>query len=314
MAQRPKERLVVKILIVRFSALGDCVMAGHAVNDLRHQYPDAEITWVVEDRCADIVATPKLVNRRLDLPRREWRAKGDLKTLFAQYRWLTGLRKYGFDYGFDLQGHSKTAWCLRLSGAKNRLSIGGTDALAKRLNPVYSSTEFDSKHSVERSRELIRSTLPMESANSDSLPGEPGARDRNLITICVGAGHPAKVIPSSTLMTIGNDLNQRSFEVVYLGGRDDPFEAPPGTKTLVGKTTIEESINWIRKSAIHIAGDTGTGHIAAAVGTPLVTIWGNMPIDRFRPFTENVTILNRGGVPANVSAPEIMEAILGRVG
>ena len=179
-------------------------MAGHAVSDLRLQYPVAEITWVVEDRCADIVASPKLVNRRLDLPRREWRAKGDFRTLFAQYRWLTSLRKYGFDYGFDLQGHSKTAWCLRLSGASKRLSIEGTDALAKRLNPVYTSTGFDDRHSVERSRELIRSVLPMEPVSSDFLPGNAVDRDRKLVTICVGAGHPSKIIPPATLVPTFN--------------------------------------------------------------------------------------------------------------
>lgn len=304
----------MKILIVRFSAIGDCVMAGYAVSDLRLKYPDAEITWVVEDRCADIVASPKLVNRRLDLPRREWRAKGDFRTLFAQYRWLTSLRKYGFDYGFDLQGHSKTAWCLRLSGASKRLSIEGTDALAKRLNPVYSSTGFDDRHSVERSRELINSVLSLESTSSDFLPGNAVARDRKLVTICVGAGHPSKIIPPATLHAVGASLRQNSFKVVYLGGKDDSFETPPGTTSLVGKTSIQGSIDWIRKSAAHIAGDTGTGHIAAVVGTPLVTIWGNMPLDRFRPFTENVTILNHGGKPAAVSVSEIVEATIRGIG
>jgi ADP-heptose:LPS heptosyltransferase len=307
MAQCPAKRVAVKILIVRFSAIGDCVMAGHAVNDLRHQYPESEITWVVEDRCADIVASPKLVDRRLDLPRSEWRRKGDFKTLFAQYRWLTGLRRYGFDYGFDLQGHSKTAWCLRLSGAKKRISVGGTDAMARRLNPVFASS---AENWVERSRELISNVLPFETVLGDFLPGAPVARNSRLVTICVGAGHPAKVVPPATLAGVGAELIAKGFEVAFLGGTSDQFEAPSGTMDLVGKTTIPESVEWIRKSAIHIAGDTGTGHIAAAVGTPLVTIWGNMPIERFRPYTDRVTILNRDGMPANVSSFEIVTAAM----
>lgn len=289
-------------------------MAGHAVSDLRLQYPDAKITWVVEDRCAEIVASPKLVNRRLDLPRTEWRRKGDFQTIFAQYRWLTGLRRFGFDYGFDLQGHSKTAWCLRLSGAKKRLSIGGTDALARRLNPVFSFTGIEEKHSVERSRMLVQSVLPMEAAKSDFLPGDTTSRDSRLVTICVGAGHPAKVVPPSTLVTVGSELMSKGFEVVFLGGVGDSLGVPLGSRDLVGKTTIPESVDWIRRSAVHIAGDTGTGHIAAAVGTPLVTIWGNMPLERFRPYTEDVTILNRSGVPSQVSAPEIVQAAIGRIG
>jgi ADP-heptose:LPS heptosyltransferase len=313
-AKRPQKRIAVKVLIVRFSAIGDCVMAGHAVNDLRHQYPDAEITWVVEDRCAEVIASPKLVHRRLDLPRREWRTKGDFRTLFAQYRWLTGLRKYAFDYGFDLQGHSKTAWCLRLSGASKRLSIGGTDVLAKKLNPIFVDSGLEQIHSVERSRKMVGSLLTINPVRSDFLPGEPVERNRRLVTIGVGAGHPSKVIPPAVLSAVGTQIASNSFDVVYLGSKDDSFEAPSGTTSLVGKTSIQESIDLVRKSAVHIAGDTGTGHIAAVVGTPLVTIWGNMPIDRFRPFTENVTILNRGGVPANVPVPDIVEAVLGRIG
>ena len=286
-------------------------MAGHAVSDLRLQYPDAEITWVVEDRCAEIVASPKLVHRRLDLPRSQWRPRGEFRTLFAQYRWLTGLRRFGFDYGFDLQGHSKTAWCLRLSGAKKRLSISGSDAIARRLNSVYQSPGFDERHSVERFDELIGSVYPLNNFHADYLPGSPVDRDPRLVTICVGAGHPLKVVPPATLASVGADLASRSIEVVYLGGSNDSFSAPTGTTNLVGKTTIPESVDWVRKSAVHIAGDTGTGHIAAVVGTPLVTIWGNMPLNRFRPYTDKVTLLNRRGVPADVPGSEILDAAMG---
>ncbi len=283
-------------------------MAGVAINNLRHSYPEAEITWVVEDRCADVVAEPKLVHRKLVLPRSEWRKKGELRTLLAQYRWLTGLRKYDFDYGFDLQGHSKTAWCLRLSGAKNRLSIGGTDALAQRLNPIYSSPDFEDLHAVERFNELIGSVLPIQNVESDFMPGDVLPREGKLATICVGAGHPAKVVPTDTLASVGIELADRGYQVVYLGGSNDAFVPPPGTHSLVGKTTLTETIDWVRKSKVHIAGDTGTGHIAAAVGTPLVTIWGNMPRNRFRPYTKLVTLLDEGGIPAAVPAWKIESA------
>ncbi len=308
MAKREAKGASLKILIVRFSAIGDCVMAGYAVNDLRHAYPDAEITWVVEDRCAEVVAEPKLVNRKLALPRSIWRKKGEIRTLLEQYRWLTGLRKYHFDYGFDLQGHSKTAWCLRLSGAKKRMSIGATDALAQRLNPVYVDPELEMLHAVERSRRMIGSVLPVKPVSSDFIPGDSVPQESNLVTICVGAGHPAKVVPPETLAFVGGELTERGYEVVYLGGAKDSFDAPDRTRNLVGETTLAESIQWIRRSKVHIAGDTGTGHIAAAVGTPLVTIWGNMPLYRFRPNTKLVTILDEGGIPSAVPGWKIENA------
>lgn len=283
-------------------------MAGYAVNDLRKAYPDAEISWAVEDRCAGVVSDQKLVHRKLELPRSQWRKKGDLRTLVEQYRWLTSLRKYQFDYGFDLQGHSKTGWCLRLSGAKMRLALAATDAVAKRLNPQFNDARMESAHSVERSRMLVRSVLECNNADGDFVPGEPSVRNPKLVTICVGAGHPAKVVPAESLSFVGTELAERGYEVVFLGGAQESFSAPAGTKDLVGKTTLAESIDWIRKSKVHIAGDTGTGHIAAQVGTPLVTIWGNMPLHKFRPYSKLVTILDEGGIPSAVPAWKIENA------
>ncbi len=311
MAQREAKGASLKVLIVRFSAIGDCVLAGYAVNDLRRSYPNAEISWVIEDRCDGIVSEGKLVNRRLSLPRSEWRKRGDIPTLFEQYRWHSGLRRYGFDYGFDMQGHSKTAWCLRLSGAKKRLSIGATDAIARRLNPVLNEPSLENLHSVERGRKLISHLLTLENHASDFLPGQPVVPEKDLVTVCIGAGHPAKQIPTETLIEIGKQLTGKSYRVVYLGGPKDFLENPTGTTNLAGQTTLEESIQWIRNSAVHIAGDTGTGHIAAAVGTPLVTIWGNMPLSRFRPYTEKLTLINREGNPAKVSPQEIVDAATG---
>lgn len=300
----------LRILIVRFSAIGDCVMAGYAVNDLRHAYPDAEITWVVEDRCSGIISDTKLVHRRLDLPRSQWRPKGELRTLLEQYRWLTGLRKYKFDYGFDLQGHSKTAWCLRLSGAQRRLAHPSTDALAKHLNPQFRAEGFDQMHSVERSRTLVGSLLPSPPTSNDFLPGGAETINPKLVTICVGAGHPRKLIPPATLQSVGQTLARQGYSVVYLGGSKDTIDHPEGTTNLVGQTTIEESVAWIRQSAVHIAGDTGTGHIAAQVGTPLVTIWGNMPLARFRPYTNRLTLIDHDGDPQRATTDEIVSAAL----
>jgi ADP-heptose:LPS heptosyltransferase len=307
LAKRPTQGLVVKILIVKFSAIGDCVMAGYAVNDLRQTYPDAEIYWVVDERCAGVVGK---TSKRLAIPRGQWKKRGELRTLLEQYRWLIGLRKYDFDYGFDLQGHSKTAWCLRLSGAKTRLSARATDGFAKRLNPIYGSQPTE-VHDVAWSREVVNSVLPIQSAGGEFLPGDPEPREANLVTICTGAGHPLKQIPVETLRETVKIFVRNGKRVVALGGPNDP--TIDGAENLVGKTTLEESIAWIRKSECHIAGDTGTGHIAAAVGTPLVSVWGNMPLAKYRPYGERVTVLNKEGQPGLVSAEEIYMSVMGGV-
>jgi ADP-heptose:LPS heptosyltransferase len=297
----------VKILVVRFSAIGDCVMAGYAVNDLRQTYPEAEIHWVVDERCEAVVGK---TSERHSLPRAAWKRRGELRTLFEQYRWHASLRRFGFDYGFDLQGHSKTAWCLRLSGAKNRLSARATDGIARRLNPIFGVQPAD-VHEVDWSRRVIGSVLPLTPASGDFLPGEPEPSEAGLVTICTGAGHLLKQIPTEHLREVAAALVSAGRRVVVLGGPRDPRLEVTGAEDLVGQTTLTETIAWVRRSESHLAGDTGTGHIAAAVGTRLVSVWGNMPLAKYRPYGERVSVLNRDGVPGKVSADEMVQAILG---
>lgn len=285
-------------------------MAAHAVYDLRKTYPEAEIFWAIDDRFTDLLG-PKLVNQVLAVPRKHWKSKPGLATMIDQFRWYSNLRKYQFDYGFDLQGHGKTGWCLRLAKPKFRLAIRAKDAMAKALNPVFPKTQSPLAHDVDFAKEAVRSLLPCTDFKGDFLPGQSVDRDEELVTICTGAGHPLKQIPGETIRQISEKLVQNGRKVALLGAKGDyEFEAP-GVQNLVGKTFISESILWIRKSAVHIAGDTGTGHISAAVGTPLVSIWGNMPFDKYRPYTQNAIVLNRNGDMNAIDVNEVVQAALG---
>lgn len=293
----------MKILIVRFSAIGDCVMAGVAVNDIVRTVQGAEVHWAVADGCQDVIATPKTV-----LPRKSWKERGEFRTLFEQFRWHTQLRKNQFDIGFDLQGHSKTAWCLRLSGAKRHLSLRATDAIAQRLNPHVGVSRKEGLHEIEWYRDVFAHALDSTPVTEDFLPGERLERDPNLVTIAVGTGHPAKTIPKQTLIAVGSALAAQGKTVLYLGGPHDTFDPPRDTKSLVGKTTLTDTLNLVRQSSLHICGDTGTGHMAAVTRTPLVCVWGNMPLAQFRPYTDLVAVIDKLGEPSRVTAEEIVEA------
>lgn len=295
----------MKVLIVRFSAIGDCVMAGVAVNDLVRTVPDAKVHWVVADGCHEVVAVEKSV-----LPRKEWKAKGEFRTLFEQFRWHCGLRRFGFDVGLDLQGHSKTAWCLRLSGAKRRIGLRATDAVAARLNPQTKLVRPQDSHEIDWYRQVFAHEFGSTPVTEDFLPGAAGSeRQSGLVTINVGAGHPLKTIPTTTLCDVGVALAREGKEVVYLGGPKDKIKAPSGTKSLVGQTSLIDTLELVRTSGVHICGDTGTGHMAAVTQTPLVSVWGNMPLSQFRPYTDRAIVLNRNGDPSQVDASEILEAV-----
>jgi len=126
-----------RFLIVRFSAIGDCVMAAWATTAIRNRFPDAFICWAVEERCSPVIDRKRLVDKVVEIPRERWRGKKASPTVLReQIAICDGLRRLKFDYGFDLQGHLKTALCLRFAFPRKRVSVGATDSVSRLLNPV----------------------------------------------------------------------------------------------------------------------------------------------------------------------------------
>jgi ADP-heptose:LPS heptosyltransferase len=295
----------LKILLVRFSAIGDCVLAGYVAQSIRDAFPDAELHWMVEDRCAEIVEMMKIASVHA-VPRKEWRAKGDVQTLLPQYRWLSRFKRIGFDLAIDLQGHSKTGWATRLSGAKRRISSRCTDEVGKWLNPQF--VGFQKSHEVDWNLLVAQSVLPgIQPCLTHPLSRQFAHRSEpGLVSICTGAGHSLKVIPIETIRRASELLIKAGYTVNLVGGLNDPSFETTGVVNLVGKTSLTELVEIVRRSEVHIAGDTGSGHIAAAIGTPLVSVWGNMPLERYRPRTDRVELILSG--VKQVQPQEIIEA------
>ena len=62
-----------RFLLVRFSAIGDCVLSAWAATAIRHKYPEAYLCWAVESRCAAVVDRQRLVTRVCEMPRDRWK-------------------------------------------------------------------------------------------------------------------------------------------------------------------------------------------------------------------------------------------------
>lgn len=281
----------MKALVVRYSAIGDCVMAAHAVSALRRRHPDWHIAWAVDGDVAPVIETEWLVNHRIDVPRREWKRRR--ASAFEQIRFYLGLRQHKFDYGFDLQGHSKTGVCLRLSGAKKRWSIGYTDPFARLLNP---SMPYDkSKHLVEQFHEFLDNCVGVAKGLEPVMPKlpPPVVDSKRLVTIHTGAGAVWKQWPLERWVQVADSVRERGYTVAFLGGPGDP--SPDGVEhNFVGKLTLVESMAMTAGSAYHLSGDTGSGHVAAAYGVPVMTLFGRTEPGLTGPYTEKKVFLHKG--------------------
>ena len=137
-------------LIVRFSAIGDCVMAAYTATAIREKEPDATIDWAIETRCRPVLNEELLIDSTIDFRRDEWRRRRWSPTVWReQLSRFSALRKRRYEFGMDLQGHSKTAICLRIARPQRRIAAFATDALSARLNPLLPGNP-DSVHRVER--------------------------------------------------------------------------------------------------------------------------------------------------------------------
>ena len=307
---------------MRFSAIGDCVMAAWAAAAVRERHPDAFLCWAVETRCAPVIDRKSLVSRVEEMPRDRWkRARWSPATWQNQVGKYIGLRKLRFDVGLDLQGHMKTALCLRVANPKRRLASRATDVVAANLNPV--PPRPSGLHTVEWYGRLLSEfgdyaipetpPMPYDEAAARGIVERVGG-DRPLATITVSAGQREKAYPAEGWAEVAQGLVARGFRVAFLGGPTDrPIEAPD-TVDLVGRLALGTTLEAVRLSAVHLAADTGNGHLAAALGVPVVSVFGPTNPVEFRPYTERGRVLRDGPNPGSVPPERLLAAVRELVG
>jgi ADP-heptose:LPS heptosyltransferase len=282
-------------------------MAAWAATAIRREHPEAFLGWAVESRCSPVIDRSELCSRVCEFPRDRWKkhrwSPGTWREQLASYARLRQLR---FDYGIDLQGHSKTALCLRIANPEKRIAARATDSLAARLNPVHGIPR-PGTHTVEWNQEVL-STLGYFEFPLRPTMAPAGEVQPRLITISVSAGQPNKAYPLENWAAVAAHLRDAGYDVRFLGGPTDSKIAVEGTTDLVGELPLGKSMALVGQSRLHLAGDTGTGHMAAAYGVPVVSVFGPTDPAVFRPFTDRGTVLKQSERTADVSPQMVIEA------
>lgn len=280
-------------------------MAAWAATAIRNRYPDAFICWAVEERCAPVVDTKKLIDHVVEIPRKRWRGRGPSpQVLREQVAICNGLRKLKFDFGFDLQGHLKTALCLRFSFPRKRVAVRATDSFTKLLNPVPAEMPADI-HWIDWHLKVMQTLGDFQVPDRPIMPLPP-KKNHNLVTISTSAGHPSKVYPAEKWQVVARGLQEDGFQIAFLGAEGDPKVKLGGSLDYVGKLSLAESMGLVAASELHLAGDTGTGHMAAAYDVPVVSVFGHMEPANFRPYTSRGVVLRNGSEASNVDELDVL--------
>jgi len=284
-----------RILVVRTGAIGDVVNALVFAGLVKRAAPDTTIGWVVHPLSAPLVSDHPHVDR-VHL----WNKADGLAGFRALVREVRGER-YGL--AVDLQRIAKSALLARLSGAPRRL--GFDRARTKELSWLLTNERIpggpDHEHMVERYRAFARHlgcdgdpvhTLPHDAdaeRTADELVRELGGAP---IALNLGASKPSKRWRPERYGELAAHLVAHGRgPIVTLGGPGDRALADALATTaggavhdLVGRTSLRETIAVLRRARVLVTGDTGPMHLAVAVGTPTLALFGPTDPLRVGPF------------------------------
>jgi heptosyltransferase-1 len=306
------------ILFIKTSSLGDVVHHMPAVADVRHHYPDARISWVVEEAYAPLVGMHPMVDRviavatrrwrRLPLKARTWREIGAVRR---------ELRASAYDFVIDTQGLLRSALIAR--SARGRRHGYDRESVREPLAALF----YDVRHRIERAQHAVARNRALTGAALGYAPDGPpdyglgsmrpsgGVRTAMLLH---GTTRTTKEWPVTYWQRLAKALSAQGFSLLLPSGSaaelDRSQEIATGIEAeLLDRQPLDALAHRIAAATVVIGVDTGLMHLAAAFGVPLVAIFtgGSDPRLTGPVGAGPITILGQdGAVP---SVPAVLAAV-----
>ena len=297
----------MRVLIVRLSSLGDVVHTLPVAAALRRALPDAAIDWVVDERNADLLALVPVLDRVVVLRTRSRSAIG----AFIDCR--RALRRRTYDVALDVQGLGKSALVARLSGAPR--VVGFTPPfLRERWSRLFHTETADPgrpTHVVDRNLGLLtalgiedtRWAFPLEAPPTgapEAVERLLDAEDGRFALINPNTAWPNKCWPPARFGAVAaRVLRTHGLRSIVLWGPGDEARAEAvvagsdGAASRAPRTDLADLVALLRAGTVLVSGDTGPLHIAAAVGTPVVGIYGPSNPARNGPWSPHDIVVSR---------------------
>jgi heptosyltransferase-1 len=311
------------ILIVKLSAIGDVIQTLPALNAIRQRYADAHITWLVEEEAAGLIAGHPALDRVIVSRRKHWTKgilrRGCLKTIRESYRFVRELRDTRYDVIIDFHGLLKSGLLIGLSKGERKVGFGkGMDHAEHShlfLNERVPAVDMET-HALTRNMMLVRALgIP---ANEIEYRLPVGERDRRLaaelsarcgdegskplVAINPVAKWATKLWSNAKFAELADRLiAEHDARIVFTGSQSDrEVIARIGSSmkgeaaNLAGETSLRTLAALYERTEVAVVTDTGPMHLAAAVGTPVVALFGPTAPWRTGPFGSGHQVIRVG--------------------
>ena len=282
----------MKILIVKPSSLGDIIQGLRVAQAIRDQLPEAVISWVVRDRFADVVRRCPAVNGDLILFERTNGLRGFLKV-------FRDIRRQRYDAVLDFQGLLRSG--LMTLVARSPLKLGhdlcreGSHWCYHRRVPLPS--EGRESHNVAVMLEFLpelgleaRLTSPISLSAEPPYHVDDRLRGSQPVVLLPNSREPLREWPYFAELARAVLQNDPSATVVW--DSHLPFEAPAELQidrfiNLSTKTGLMDMVGLLSIAKLVVANDSGGTHVAAALGVPLLGLYGPTYPGNSGPFPLN---------------------------
>ena len=264
-----KKTLPNKILLIRFSSIGDIVLTTPVVRCLKKSYPDAEIHYLTKAKYAKVLDNNPYISK-LHL----------LSDNLSET--LSELRAERFDFVVDLH-RSLRSWRVRLALRRPSATFSKLNLRKWWYVRTKRKQVMPDVHIVDRYFEAVRGLgVANDNRGLDffTTPEADFAKPfYSYIAVVCGATYITKQIPPRLIAEI---VRNAKYNFVLLGDAGDGRriasecrDLPSNVRNCCGRTTLNQSALLVQNADAVITADTGLMHIAAAFGKPTVAVWGN---------------------------------------
>jgi lipopolysaccharide heptosyltransferase I len=292
------------ILIILMGSLGDVARGLGLVSHIKAHLPESRITWLVEPKCAALVGLHPQIDHIIEFKRK--------RSVAAVWDLFKELNQKHFDITLDLQRILKSGFFSLLSGAGRRIGLNRRNA--KEFNWIFNNEhigyfkdDLPKIHHYLKFTEYLGMPEPDKMEFGISSPGVKATAPR--IVAELGHSYIAVVLGTSWesknwFWESYNDLVKQilsgyNLKIVLVGDQTQRELADnlvqeissPDLLNLVGKTTLPELTALLKAAVCGVGPDSGPGHLAAAVNTPFVTLFGPTSAVRTAPYgCENLVV------------------------
>lgn len=312
-SKRPIDWSTVKrILVVRLRSIGDTVLSTPSLIALKRFLPNAEIDILLEDWVAPVLDGFDAVDNVISVG----------KDTAERLRVALHLRQRKYDVAFNLHGGTTATMFVRASGAKHRIGYLNYQYSFLYSHLLTSASDFwkqEKTHSAEQQLALLgfigvpvddrpksKLVVTAEARESSEKKFPAKSQSRKGGTACVsgwsGDGHYALLHPASAFFTkqwptknfarTAEFLAERGLHTVAVASKNESkvledLERQSSVPiTIFDSLTLPEITALASRARLFVGNDSGIAHIAAAVQTPTVVIFGSSNRDHWRPWTD----------------------------